>query len=42
MTAECGYTTTCPALGFVVALEGFVSRFIIALFVFTLTRSISR
>lgn len=31
-----------PALGFVVALEGFVGGFIIALFVFTLTRSISR
>jgi len=33
---------TSPVLGFVVAMEGFLGGFIIALFVFTLTRSISR
>lgn len=33
---------TDTALGFVVAFEGFVGGFMIALFVFTLTRSISR
>ncbi|MFC7057818.1 pentapeptide repeat-containing protein [Halovenus salina] len=33
---------TNPVLGFFVAVEGFLGGFIIALFVFTLTRSISR
>jgi uncharacterized protein YjbI with pentapeptide repeats len=33
---------TNPVLGFLVAVEGFLGGFIIALFVFTLTRSVSR
>jgi hypothetical protein len=33
---------TGPVVGFVVAVEGFLGGFVIALFVFTLTRSISR
>ncbi|WP_436901523.1 pentapeptide repeat-containing protein [Halovenus halobia] len=33
---------TSPVLGFIVAIEGFLGGFVIALFVFTLTRSISR